>query len=97
MCNCDSNSYKNENSIIVCRCEEVTKKEVIDAIEAGARTLDDIKRATRAGMGLCQSKTCYTIIQRIISEQLGVNKNDLRPMKIRIPVRPIRAEVLSED
>ena len=60
-------------------------------------TVDDIKRATRAGMGLCQSKTCFTNVQKIICEELNIKKDDIRPMKIRIPIRPMKAEILSED
>ena len=47
-----------ENDIIICRCQEVTRQEILDAIEQGATTVDGVKRRTRAGMGLCQGKTC---------------------------------------
>ena len=42
---------------IVCRCEEISEGEILDAIHStlGARTLDGVKRRTRAGMGRCQS------------------------------------------
>ena len=43
-----------ENDIIICRCQEVTRQEILDAIEQGATTVDGVKRRTRAGMGLCQ-------------------------------------------
>lgn len=92
----DKNKSSDPSPIIICRCEEVTLKEVRDAIKAGARTVDDIKRATRAGMGLCQSKTCYLNVQKILSEELGKPKSEIGPFKIRIPVRPMKAEVLSE-
>lgn len=91
--------FKNKNEelpIIVCRCEEVTINEVKDAIKAGARTVDDIKRATRAGMGLCQSKTCYLNIARILNEELKKPMSEIKPIKIRNPVRPVKAEVLSD-
>ena len=41
---------------IVCRCEEVSQGEILDAIHGilGAKTLDGVKRRTRAGMGRCQ-------------------------------------------
>ena len=82
--------------LLVCRCEEVTEEEVRDVIRAGARTVDDVKRATRAGMGLCQSKTCYTNIAKIIHEELGTPIAKIRPLRIRIPVRPVAADVLSD-
>jgi bacterioferritin-associated ferredoxin len=82
--------------LLVCRCEEVTEEEVRNVIRAGARTVDDVKRATRAGMGLCQSKTCYINIARIIHEELGTPMAEIKPVRIRIPVRPVAADVLSE-
>ena len=45
---------------IICRCEMISEGEILDAIHRplGARTLDGIKRRTRAGMGRCQSGFC---------------------------------------
>ena len=90
-------AINNEVKNIICRCEEVTEEEVIEAIRAGARTVDDIKRAARAGMGLCQSKTCYLNIAKILSQELGIPIENFKPMKIRIPVRPVSVNVLSDD
>ena len=87
---------KKDQPIFICRCEEVTESEVRSVIRAGAKTVDDVKRATRAGMGLCQSKTCYTAVARIIHEELGTPMEEIKPIRIRIPVRPIRADVLSD-
>ena len=82
--------------VFVCRCEEVTEEEVREAIRAGARTLDDVKRATRAGMGLCQSKSCFTNIAGLLHEELGTPTEDILPFRIRIPVRPVKTDVLSD-
>lgn len=59
---------------IVCRCESVTAGEILDAIEGplGARTLDAIKRRTRAGMGRCQGGFCSPRIIHLMSRHLGV-------------------------
>lgn len=81
---------KSENPVFVCRCEEVTEEEVRQAIRAGVTSVDGIKRSTRAGMGLCQSKTCYLNIARIINDETGIPMDELEPIKIRIPVRPIK-------
>lgn len=60
---------------VVCRCETVTEAEVRDAIRGrvGARTLDAIKRRTRAGMGRCQSGFCSTRVMEILCEELSVS------------------------
>jgi glycerol-3-phosphate dehydrogenase len=58
---------------IVCRCEEVSKGEIIDAIHSPvpARSLDAVKRRVRAGMGRCQGGFCQSAVMRILCEQTG--------------------------
>ena len=59
---------------VVCRCETVTEGEIIDAIHRnpGARSLDGVKRRTRAGMGRCQSGFCSPKVMEILARELGV-------------------------
>jgi len=59
---------------IVCRCEEVSEGEIVDAIHAPipARTVDAIKRRTRAGMGRCQGGFCLPRVVRILSREAGI-------------------------
>ena len=60
--------------IIVCRCEEVSKGEIIDALNSGlcVPTLDGIKRRVRPGMGRCQGGFCSPLVVEILAEYLGV-------------------------
>ena len=74
---------------IICRCEEVTLGEIKRAIKMGARNTDAVKRMTRAGMGLCQSKTCYNLIAKIISRETSIPISDVFNFTSRPPVRPI--------
>ncbi len=59
---------------IVCRCEQVTRKEVLAAVRSpvGARTLDGIKFRTRAGAGRCQGGFCLPRLLELLSEELGI-------------------------
>ncbi|SDX70527.1 glycerol-3-phosphate dehydrogenase [Ruminococcaceae bacterium YAD3003] len=59
---------------IICRCETITEGEIIDAVKRplGARSLDGVKRRTRAGMGRCQGGFCSPRVMEIISRELGV-------------------------
>lgn len=82
---------------IICRCGEVTYGEVVAAIQAGARDVNAVKRWTRTGMGLCQGKTCGTLVMRILSQELGVPASEQEPGSVRPPVRPIPARVLGEE
>lgn len=76
---------------------EVTEEEIRSAVRQGAVTLDAVKRATQACFGLCQSKTCFTIIAKIISEETGKPASEILPIKIRIPVRPLNIESFGEE
>jgi NAD(P)H-nitrite reductase large subunit len=73
---------------IICRCMEVTVKEVVEAIRLGADSFDAVKRMTRAGMGLCQGRTCQHLIERLITEETGLKTGELQPISIRPPLRP---------
>ncbi|MBA7609999.1 hypothetical protein ES703_17202 [subsurface metagenome] len=76
---------------------EVTEDEVRNAVRQGAKTVDAVKRATLAGFGLCQSKTCYNAIAKIIREETNKSLSEIRPIRIRVPVRPLKYENLDID
>lgn len=65
---------KPEYGNIICRCEMVTEGEILDAIHRpiGARSLDGVKRRTRAGMGRCQAGFCSPKTMEILSRELGI-------------------------
>ncbi|MCI6857856.1 MAG: NAD(P)/FAD-dependent oxidoreductase [Eubacterium sp.] len=65
---------------IVCRCETVPEGEIIAAIHQtlGARTVEGVKRRTRAGMGRCQSGFCQFRVMHILAQELGIPEEDVR-------------------
>jgi len=77
------------DDMIVCRCEEVTVQEVREAIADGARDVTGVKRRVRAGMGLCQGRTCEKLVQAILCQELGVGADKVGGASCRPPVRPI--------
>ena len=79
-----------DNGLLICRCQEVTEAEIKAAIADGATTVDGMKRRTRAGMGLCQGKTCGRLVQQMITRQTGQNPAEVLPMKSRMPARPVK-------
>ena len=64
---------------IICRCEQVTEGEIIEAIRRplGARSLDGVKRRTRAGMGRCQAGFCSPRVMEILARELGVSQAEI--------------------
>lgn len=58
---------------IVCRCEQVTEEEIVDALHRGikVKTVDGVKRRTRAGMGWCQGEFCKPRVIEIMEREYG--------------------------
>jgi bacterioferritin-associated ferredoxin len=86
-----------DDDLVICRCEEITRGEIREAIKNGMQTLNGIKRVTRAGMGLCQGQTCQRLVTQIITEELGFAAADIDPTTARGPVRPLRLEVFANS
>jgi len=87
----------NDDELIICRCNEVTKKDIVDAIKDGADSITGIKRRTKAGMGLCQGKTCSRLVARIIAEETGKKLQDIAQPTARPPVRPVKLETIADE
>jgi bacterioferritin-associated ferredoxin len=85
------------DDLVICRCEEITRGEIREAIRNGMRTLNGVKRITRAGMGLCQGQTCQRLVAQILSEELGISAAEVEPTTARGPVRPLRLEVFANS
>jgi bacterioferritin-associated ferredoxin len=92
-----SQEQADADDLIICRCEEITRAEIKEAIRNGMRTLNGVKRITRAGMGLCQGQTCQQLVARILTEELGLAAADIDPTTARGPVRPLRLEVFANS
>lgn len=62
---------------VICRCETITEGEIIDAIHRvpGARSVDGVKRRTRAGMGRCQGGFCSPRVMEILARELKIDQS----------------------
>jgi Fe-S-cluster-containing hydrogenase component 2/bacterioferritin-associated ferredoxin len=78
-----------DDSIIVCRCERVTKADIAEKIKDGCRDINALKAELRVGMGPCGGKTCMPLIMRVFRE-LGVAPDEVQPHV----ERPFTQEVL---
>ena len=60
--------------VIVCRCEEISKGEILDALDSPLcpPTLDAVKKRVRPGMGRCQGGFCSPLVAQIIAEHEGI-------------------------
>ena len=86
----------SEQRDIICRCEEVTRAEIMEAIRQGDSSLEAIKRRTRAGMGFCQGRTCKRLIAQILSAYYHMPVDRFLPGSIRMPITPISLRLLAD-
>lgn len=87
---------QDPNATFLCRCEEIASQEIGAAIAAGATTVNDVKRRTRAGMGACQGIFCVPAIAVMVAEATGTAIATVAPMTARPPVRPIPLGALAD-
>ncbi len=86
-----------EENIIICRCSDVTLKQVRDLISEGYVTYDEIKRITRIGMGPCQGKTCGQLVMREIANATDQNIKDITFQTTRPPVVGVKLGLIAEE
>lgn len=75
-----------EENTILCRCSDISLKEVRDLITNGYQTFEEIKRIKRAGMGPCQGRTCGQLIMQEIARMTGKDIKDVEFQTYRPPV-----------
>lgn len=86
-----------DDDLLICRCEEITKGEIRQAIHAGMFTMAEIRRYLRCGMGLCQGQTCGKLVKKIIAKELGKASNTITEATSRSPMRPIEMAVYGNE
>lgn len=80
---------------IVCRCEEITLREIKEALGDGATNMNEVKRMTRMGMGLCQGRMCGPALQEIIARQKGLLPAEIGYLNPRPPAKPVPLSALA--
>jgi NAD(P)H-nitrite reductase large subunit len=74
----------------VCLCEDLTLADIRKAIADGYRTIDEIKRVTRAGMGPCQGRTCRALIARELSLHYKIPMEEVLMPVFRPLIKPVK-------
>jgi NADPH-dependent 2,4-dienoyl-CoA reductase/sulfur reductase-like enzyme/bacterioferritin-associated ferredoxin len=80
---------------IICRCEEITAREVEDAIQDGAEDVYGVKLRSNAGLGTCQGRNCGPIVTLMIAARAGKVPAAVKQASLRPPVRPVPMAVLA--
>lgn len=84
------------DSTIVCRCEEVRAGVLRRAIADGAVGLNDLKRRTRGGIGICQGVYCQRAMAALIAREAGMALSSLVPITARPPARLIPMAAMAD-
>ena len=74
---------------VVCRCEEVTAAEIRALAAVGRPGPNQIKAATRAGMGPCQGRQCGYTVTRLLSAAQNRPPSEVGFFHVRPPLKPV--------
>jgi thioredoxin reductase/bacterioferritin-associated ferredoxin len=74
---------------IVCRCEEVTAKDIVDAVAIGATGPNQLKAYRRTGMGPCQGRLCGLTVTELMAQARSKTPQEIGYYRLRAPVKPI--------
>ena len=74
---------------IVCRCEEITAAQIVEAGRAGCPGPSQLKAYLRCGMGPCQGRQCGLAVTELLSKVLERSPGDIGHFRYRPPVKPL--------
>lgn len=80
---------------IVCRCEEVTARQVTETVALGCPGPNQMKAFLRCGMGPCQGRLCGLTVTELIAAARGVSPQNVGYYRLRPPVKPITVAELA--
>ena len=86
---------RQDKDIIICRCEDLTLADIKALISKGYRSLDELRRVSRCGMGPCQGRTCRPLVQREL-QAAGIPLKDQVPGVFRPPAKAITLGAIAD-
>jgi NADPH-dependent 2,4-dienoyl-CoA reductase/sulfur reductase-like enzyme len=78
-----------EGDTLVCRCEEVTARQVRDMAGMGCEGPNQMKAFLRCGMGPCQGRLCGLTVTELIADERNATPDAVGYYRLRPPVKPI--------
>jgi bacterioferritin-associated ferredoxin len=85
-----------EGDTVVCRCEEVTARQIVDTVALGCTGPNQMKSFLRCGMGPCQGRLCGLTVTELMAEARGVPEAQVGYYRLRPPVKPITLAELAQ-
>jgi len=81
--------HLTRDDTVICRCEEVTAREIKKSLSNGAVDPHQVKLQTRTGMGYCQGRICSSLTAPIIARHTSRPLSEMKPYTTRPPIQPI--------
>ncbi|HEX6959416.1 MAG TPA: NAD(P)/FAD-dependent oxidoreductase [Ferrovibrio sp.] len=81
---------------IVCRCEEVTARQVMTTAALGCTGPNQMKAFSRCGMGPCQGRLCGLTVTELLAEAHGITPERVGYYRLRAPIKPITLGELAQ-
>ena len=82
---------------VLCRCEEVTQREALEAVRDGATEVNEVKAWTRIGMGRCQGRMCGPALGDLIARATGKPVSEVGVFSPRPPAKPVPLRALANE
>jgi len=86
----------NKDNVIICRCEDVSLKDLHDVLNEGYSDFETIKRILRVGMGPCQVNSCGLLVQREIAKFTKTPLNEVKLQKVRPLITGVKMKSIIE-
>lgn len=78
-----------QDKTVVCRCEEITRADILEAIQTGCTDPNQLKSYNRCGMGPCQGRFCGLTVSELTASITGKSVSDVGYYRLRPPVKPL--------
>ncbi|MCK4364642.1 MAG: (2Fe-2S)-binding protein [Thermoplasmatales archaeon] len=82
---------------IVCRCEDITEEDVLNAIEEGYTDIEELRKVLRIGMGPCQGRVCIQLVMKLLEKKTGKKVSKASLPTSRPPIVPVSLGTLASD
>lgn len=83
------------SDVLVCLCEQLPRSAIDAAIADGCSTINDVKSATRCGMGPCGGRMCEDAVARLVAIRTSRTREEIGMATARPPLRPVELDAIA--
>ena len=83
------------SDVTMCVCERLPRRVIESAIDDDCLTINDVKSATRCGMGPCGGRMCEDAVARLIAIKTSRTREEIGMATGRPPLRPVNLDSIA--